>query len=253
MPLKLHNFGEPPSIPKQSFFCQKLETYFRAAGYREYVTVASLPSGGPKGKLPFVTLEGGEKLADSHWAVRELVRRGMVRDLDAGLSEEQKMDTRVWQSYIEDTVFPANVVTRYGDDTNWATFVSEALGKIPFLARAPLAYVIRRGALGQLWARGTGRYTKPQIRELLDDAIRNIELKVGQHSGEGAWFVFSGEGPTSIDVVLYSWLVCVLCTGCNPVQREGVVRSERLRRWVFELTKLWFPEYEGILAVTGDR
>ncbi|KZO90127.1 hypothetical protein CALVIDRAFT_507235 [Calocera viscosa TUFC12733] len=253
MPIKLHNFGEPAFIPRQSYFCQKLETNFRAAGYHDYITVAALPTSGPKGKVPFVTFENGEKMGDSHWVAREMVRRGMLKDLDAGLSDADKADTRAWQSYIEEVVFPSNVVTRYGDDKNWATFVSEAFAKLPVVARAPLAWTIRRGALNQLWARGTGRYSKEEIADILQEALRNIELKLGVHAKEKeAWFVYGGEGPTSLDVILYSWLVCVLSTKCNPVQAEGILQSERLRTYVRRLTEMWFPEYEGVLELTNE-
>lgn len=158
--------------------------------------------------------------------------------------------------YIEEVIFPANVVVRYGDDKNWATFVSEAFGKIPFLARAPLSLVIRRGALSQLWARGTGRYSKPEIAEILDEAIKNLELKVGKHQpqeGKDVWYVYGGPQPTSLDVMLYSWLVCVLSTECNPVQKERILASGRLRTWIRELTNRWFPEYALVLELTGQR
>ncbi|KZT50231.1 hypothetical protein CALCODRAFT_461891 [Calocera cornea HHB12733] len=255
MPLKLHNFGEPASIPKQSYFCQKLETHFRAAGFKNYVTTASLPTSGPKGKCPYVTFENGEKMGDSHWVVQEMVKRGMMKDLDAGLSDEQKADTRAWKSYVEEVIFPSNVVTRYGDDKNWAVFVSEALGKLPIVARSPLAWTIRKGALSQLWARGTGRYSKPEIAEILEDALRDLDLKLGAKSeteGDGSGFVYGGAEPTSLDVVIYSWLVCVMSTKCNPVQAAGILRSERLRGYVRRLTELWFPEYEGVLKLTGE-
>jgi len=81
MPLKLFVFDKPPSVPSSSYYCQKLETYLRANS-TPYTVNFALPFSAPKGKLPFVEFEDGEKLPDSWFIIRRLASTDKAKDLN---------------------------------------------------------------------------------------------------------------------------------------------------------------------------
>jgi len=261
MSIKLHNFGEPASMPKHSYHCQKLESYFRAAGWgveSDYVTVPHWANYKTTRvapdflQLPFVTFEDEPDKKYDFRAVRELVGLGMLKDLDAGLSAERRTDTKVWQIYIEESVFPSTLVTRYRDEKHWPTFLSEAVNlNIPFLADAqsdPAS--VRQHMLIHLRQHGASRYNKEEIADLLEDALTNIEVKLAAHESSHG-YVYGGIRPSSLDVILYSYLASVLSTRCNPALSLYILKSERLRSYVRRLTQHWFPEYEALLELTA--
>jgi glutathione S-transferase len=78
-------FQFPPAfnVPNISPFCLKLETFLRLAGLEYHVQHVMDPRKGPKGKLPFIKVDG-EVIADSEVIIQALQRRYAL-DLDAGL------------------------------------------------------------------------------------------------------------------------------------------------------------------------
>ena len=86
-------FQPPPvwGIPNMSPFCVKLETYLRMAGIKyEKPRLDFLKA--PKGKIPFVELDG--KLMGDSSLVIEALKKKYGDPLDAELSAEQKAQTR---------------------------------------------------------------------------------------------------------------------------------------------------------------
>lgn len=78
-------FQFPPAfnVPNVSPFCLKLETFLRLAGLEYQVKPVMDPRKGPKGKLPFITLDG-KAIADTAIIMRTL-QQYYEFDLDAGL------------------------------------------------------------------------------------------------------------------------------------------------------------------------
>lgn len=92
--LTLYRFNPSPAKYDISVWCNKLDALLRFSGL-SYKIGATRPGKGPRGKLPFVGISGAaggseEIVPDSENAYNELVKRGLVQDLDAGLSEHQK-------------------------------------------------------------------------------------------------------------------------------------------------------------------
>ena len=58
-------------LPSVSPFCLKLDAFLRIAGIAHEAITAATPFGGPKGKAPWITLDG-ETLGDSSLIVEYL-------------------------------------------------------------------------------------------------------------------------------------------------------------------------------------
>ncbi len=86
--ITLFQFPAAFNVPNASPYCLKLETWLRLAGLEYQVKVVSDPRKAPKGKLPYVRIEG-EAIGDSEIVIRTLGERYGVT-LDAGLDARGK-------------------------------------------------------------------------------------------------------------------------------------------------------------------
>lgn len=77
--ITLFQFPAAFNVPNASPYCLKLETWLRLAGLEYQVKVVSDPRKAPKGKLPYVRIEG-EAIGDSEIVIRTLGERyGVTR------------------------------------------------------------------------------------------------------------------------------------------------------------------------------
>ncbi len=72
--ITLFQFPAAFNVPNASPYCLKLETWLRLAGLEYQVKVVSDPRKAPKGKLPYVRIEG-EAIGDSEIVIRTLGER----------------------------------------------------------------------------------------------------------------------------------------------------------------------------------
>ena len=74
-------------------WCNKLETLFAMTGTK-FTIQSTMANKGPRGKVPFIDVKTAsgetERIPDSEYAYNQLVKRGVVDDLDKDLSEEQR-------------------------------------------------------------------------------------------------------------------------------------------------------------------
>jgi len=132
--IQFYAFEKKVEEPSGSGYCQKLETFLRASGYTSYEVKFTSPFKAPKGKLPYITLDSGsskQTIADSHFIIRHLIKEGRVKDLDAELTPVQKAESRAWQAYIDELVYPAAVWTRFAYPENLEILKQEAFANTP--------------------------------------------------------------------------------------------------------------------------
>lgn len=146
-----------------------METYLRATA-ASYKLEWTYPFNAPKGKVPFIT-HAGEKVADSTFIIRYLVDAGLSRDLDAELTAVQRAESRAWQVYMEEMVYPCVVYERWMIKENYDTISQTAFAAIPWLL-IPLvaAYFHRRISQG-LNGKGVGQHSVEEVRSILRGAV----------------------------------------------------------------------------------
>jgi hypothetical protein len=59
----------------------------------------------PKGKIPFIAFADGEMMADTTLITKELVKGGLIEDLDVYLSPEQQVFDLAIRSLLEDKLY----------------------------------------------------------------------------------------------------------------------------------------------------
>jgi glutathione S-transferase len=244
MSIKFFCFEKDPDKPSGSGYCQKLDTFFHATGFTNFTVHHTLPMSAPKGKLPYIELDYNgktETIADSHFIVVRLISDNIVRDPDDALTPAQRADSRAWQAWTEELVYPAVVHSRWSRPANYEVMKNNL--PAPSLVRPVVGAYFRRKIVNSLWGHGIARHTDSEVDQILREYIDGLEARLGQAD------YFHGSKPTLIDIIVYAFLVNALEEKGNPEYTKLILASERLKRYIATLTSLWFPNYESLLPV----
>ncbi|XP_063847509.1 failed axon connections homolog [Scylla paramamosain] len=170
----LHIFPRGTSCPSLSPFVVKLETYLRLACI-PYLVDFEKPLG-PKGKCPWVSLDG-EEIGDSHLIIQHLSER-FNRHLSSHLSGEQRATAHAMRVMMEEHFFWCNVVWRWVEDrkctvsslTHWGTL-------LPFhhVYRPLVSLLLRHQASMQ----GVGRHSWPQVYSMAWEDLHALSVYLG--------------------------------------------------------------------------
>jgi len=256
--INLYCFQKLSNVPHPSGFCQKLETFLRATNFTSYTETYTLPHRAPKGKLPYIILSTPsssssstpkiETIADTGFIIRHLVKNGIVEDLDKALTPRQKAESKAFITWTEELYYPALVQTQWARDKNYAATAADVTKTLPPVIGGLICWYLRRNIINMLWMHGVGRHSNSEIDTMLQEYADALSARLEENGG-GEFF--HGQTPTLVDVVLYGFMANALNEPGNPEYRGMVLKGERLKRYVAVCTKLWFPEYEGLLETVA--
>ena len=159
--LRVFTFSPAWGLPSGGPFAIKLLAWLELAGIPYEQIIEDNPRKGPKGKNPWIELDG-ERIGDSELIIELLSKRFGI-DLDAGLSNEQKSVGLAWRRTFEEhfhqvlewelLVYPAG-----------AAYLRKSLAsKLPPLVGPPLLAALRSHFRKQLYARGIARHAPDVI------------------------------------------------------------------------------------------
>jgi len=123
-------FQFPPAfnVPNVSPFCLKLETFLRLSGLEYQVQHVTDPRKGPKGKLPFIKVEG-QTVADTEIIIHDLQQR-FALDLDAGLDARGRGWAVSITRLCDEHLAPLLVYFRWLEEDGWRQ-VAPVLLRVP--------------------------------------------------------------------------------------------------------------------------
>jgi glutathione S-transferase len=158
--LRVFTFSPAWGLPSGGPFAIKLLAWLELAGIPYDQIIEDNPRKGPKGKNPWIELDG-ERIGDSELIIELLSRRFGI-DLDAGLSNEQKAVGLAWRRTFEEH-FHQVLEWELFEHEAGATYLRNSLGsKLPPVVGPALFTVLRSQFRRQLYARGIGRHT-PEV------------------------------------------------------------------------------------------
>lgn len=166
-PLILYGFGSLDDQIDLSPFVHKLEAWLRLADV-PYRKQAGSIFKAPRGKLPFVEIEG-RLIADSQDVIDHLQHEG-IGDLDGWLTPRQRATSTALRSMIEEDLYFSILHLRWIADEAWADY-APALREVmvgfgmPRLVARIVPALARRGVAKQLKGQGAGRRPPEQLRE----------------------------------------------------------------------------------------
>lgn len=159
-PLRVFTFRPDWGLPSAGPFAIKLLAWLELAGIPYQQVAEDNPRKGPKGKSPWIELDG-ERIADSEVIIDLLGRRHGV-DLDAGLSPEQRAQGHAWRRTFEEhfhQVLEWELFLR----PEGAAYMRALLASTVPPVVAPLVFSMLRRHFGrQLYARGIARHA-PEV------------------------------------------------------------------------------------------
>jgi glutathione S-transferase len=155
--LRVFTFSPDWGLPSVGPFAIKLLAWLELAGIPYEQVVEDNPRKGPKGKNPWIELEG-EPIGDSELII-ELLENRFGIDLNAELSSEQKAVGLAWRRTFEEH-FHQVLEWELFEHPAGATYLRRSLGsKMPPIVGPALFAALRAQFRKQLYARGIGRHT----------------------------------------------------------------------------------------------
>ena len=188
--------GRAWGTPNMSPFCGKLETYLRMTGTPHTVVAAAMTKA-PKGKIPFVTIDG-ELIGDSQLIIDRLERTG-PQPLDADLSARDRATGRAVRRMNEEGTYFGGVYLRWATDDGFP-HVRQELSKILPAPIRLLLPLIRRKVRKSVHAQGTGRHSYEDICAM---AIADFQA-CSDLLGDQAFLL--GDAAHVVDATLYPFL-----------------------------------------------
>jgi glutathione S-transferase len=160
--LRVFTFTPNWGLPSTGPFAIKLLAWLELTGIPYEQVIEDNPRKGPKGKNPWIVLDG-EPIGDTELII-ELLSKRYGFDLDAGLSSEQKAIGLAWRRTFEEH-FHQVLEWELFEHPAGATYMRKnMLLKMPPVV-GPLVFSMLRSHLRrQLYARGLARHT-PDIIE----------------------------------------------------------------------------------------
>lgn len=245
----LYAFPKHPNAPSASGFCQKLETFLRYTN-TPHTLAETFPNKAPKGKLPYAeipNLSGGvDVVPDSHFIIQHLIENRISSDPDilAELTPAQIGESRAWQAYFEEKLYLAIVYERWLIPANFHTLSDEVFISIPWFIRPFIEWRMLSNVKTGLKGHGMGRHTSSEVFTIQKQGLEALEAMLD--SSGTKWF-HGDQRPSTIDLIIFAFLVNTLGTGANPHWRELLLEKRNVVNFVKRFMEEWFPEYEGLL------
>ena len=196
---------QPPTrawgTPNLSPFCVKLECYLRVAEV-PYKLAPMSRSQAPKGKIPYVQLDG-RFVGDSQLIIEELERRLAAagkQPLDAGLSAREVAIARFVRRGIEEGFYFIGMYLRWKPDDAYAATREEFKKFVPGFV-VPL---VRRDILKKLHHQGTGRHSLDEVTAM---GAADLDA-VAELLGDRPFLL--GDKPRTVDCSAYAFLEALL-------------------------------------------
>lgn len=219
--------GPSPTVLKAEIQLQMLGVEFRRA-------IADLEVVG-KHKAPYVTLADGTLLQDSTF-IRLHFERALGKDLDAGLTSEQRAAAWGLERMLEDRLIHIMAHERWLEPANFERGPAMFFQRVPEAARAGVIEGVMADLKKGMHFQGVGRHTREERMTL---AARDVAAIAGQLGDKP--FLF-GEEPKALDAVAFGVLTsCAAPIFDSPLQ--AIIGShERLTPYLARIEARFFTD-----------
>lgn len=222
-------FGEPSASP----FCMKAWCMLKASGLPFQLNVTPDPRKSPKGKFPVIDIDG-TVIADSE-QIRAHAEAISSHDFDEGLSPEQRAVSQAVIRMVEEHLYFAILMDRWGEDDNWSHVRRVFFSDFPWVLRGIIAGVARKQALQGLHGQGMGR----QSADERFDRVRRDIIALRDLLGDKA-FLF-GDQPTAADFSVIPMLRAAIVTPVEKPLGQFIKAEPTLMSYVTRGTDTLYP------------
>eukprot|EP00834_Sanchytrium_tribonematis_P000895 NODE_18_length_47517_cov_0.674814.p17 type:complete len:264 gc:universal NODE_18_length_47517_cov_0.674814:36120-35329(-) len=216
-------------------FCIKMITFLKVANLEHNIVEdALMMRKNPKGKMPFIELDG-KVVGDSRLILERFKKDGIV-DLDSGLNNLQKSISLAFRRMLEEHTYWHIVHNRW--DKNWLWVKKTYFYSFSWLL-TPILWYIRRTTLNNAYAAGVGRLTISEQFILIKQDVEALESLINESSSE---YFFSSSTPTNLDITAFSFIYALISVPVNdPAITYVKEKCPRLIKFVKNMLKIYFP------------
>lgn len=226
----LHMFPRGRFCPNLSPFVLKLETYLRMAEVPYQVDFEE-PLG-PKGKSPWISLNG-EEIGDSQ-LIMEMLGPKYGKDFSSHLSTEQLAIARAMRIMIEDHFLWCLAVWRFDVDAGKA-FLNSI--EAPYILRFVIA-LFRRRIVGASRVQGLGRHSHEEVMEMGRKDLKALSLCLGEKP------FLMGDKPTEVDCALFGFLAQVVWNSAgSPYLQMLETECINLQAYCHRIKERYWPDW----------
>lgn len=225
--LTVYAFSPAWGLPSSGPFAIKLIAWLRLAGLPHEVRYENDTRKGPKGKNPWIELDG-ELMGDTELIVEHLGER-FGASLDEGLSAEQVGRGLCIRRMVEEhlhQVFEHELIVQ---DAGYQSFKRIIARAAPGFLVPIIGWWLRSHFRKQLKARGVGRHSLDDIARAGRADIDALEALLGDR----AWFV--ADRPTLTDCSVYGLLAPFVKSDFDTAVCSYARSRRRLVEWVDQM------------------
>jgi glutathione S-transferase len=154
--VRVFTFAPDWGLPTVGPFALKLLAWLELAGIPYEQVIEANPRKGPKGKNPWIELDG-ERIGDSEIIIDLLQRRHGI-DLDQGLAPEQIAVGHAWRRTLEEHFHQVLEWELFFHPAGAAWLRTSLTSQIPAVLARPAFFIMQRQFGKQLYARGIARH-----------------------------------------------------------------------------------------------
>jgi glutathione S-transferase len=232
--LKLTVF--PPAFNEISGspFAVKAWCLMEQSGQPYEVDVNPDPRKAPKSKFPI--LQHGSKIIPDSDQIRDYMEQTFDIDFDAGLSIEQRAQSRCIIRMLEEHLYFAVYANRWQVDAHWVKVKEAFFNEMPPIIGPFITKHIRKGALQQIMGQGMGRHSLAEQLERAQKDINAVEVLLGEQR-----FLF-GDKPTAADYTAVPFMKAVETFTVNNALTDMVKSRPNLMAYIARGKETIYPK-----------
>jgi len=232
--ITVYAFAPGFGTPSMSAFCTKLISYLRMTNLPHEVVVCNDPRKGPKGKLPYIEIDG-KKMGDSTLIINYL-KQTRGDPLDKNLSPQQKAISCAIQSLLEDHLYWVIMWSRWIEPTGWQYLSQHIFQAIPWPLRGAFRKMIHNNVKRQLHEQGMARHTAEEIINFGKHDIDMLAILLGDKP-----FMLGNE-PTSIDAIAHAFISAIWFARWHSELTEHLTKHTNLLNYCQRMAQRYYPE-----------
>lgn len=217
--------------PSMSPFVIKLESFLRLANI-PYKVDFDEPLG-PKGKTPWVTINGKD-LADSQLVMENLAKE-FGKDTSAHLTVDQRAIARAFAVMMDEHLIWGLRVWRY--DIDKCAGFAECMEDVPAVLRLAMP-LYRKKMIDDLWYQGTGRHTFSEVVDIVGKSLAVLSNQLGENP------YLMGNEISEVDCVMFAHLANIYYNYRRSPFYTTLTDLSNLESYVMRLREQLWPDWE---------
>lgn len=224
---------QPPAVwglLNASPFCMKLEVYLKIAEI-EYQVKPFNPQKAPAGKMPYIKKPNGESMGDSSRIIDYL--KSEIKDLDEGLSAEEKALSLAFQRMLEEHFYFAAIYYRWLKDENFVHVKKAFFDSFPWPIKEIVPPIILKKLRRDLKGQGLGRLDEDYLAIRANQDLQAVADFLGDKT-----YCF-GETPRTLDAVFYAFLATAYIPDMPNPMKLFIEKNQILKDYILRMEALY--------------